>query len=94
MSKKNKIFIACDEANHVCDKSQYKESTLWEKVKLNIHLMYCKACRSYTSKNIKLTKMMKKSQIASVNNATLTLGDDIKNSFKNEFEKALKEHQD
>lgn len=94
MSKKNKIFIACDEANHVCDKSQYNESTFWERVKLNIHLIYCKACRNYTANNIKLTKMMKKSNIAGTNNAAFSLNDDIKNSFKNEFEKALKKQQD
>lgn len=51
-----KIIISCDEANHSCDKSQYKEASFWEKVKLNIHLIYCAACRKYTKNNKNLTQ--------------------------------------
>lgn len=58
---KVKIFIPCDKANHTCDKSQYKEASLPEKIKLNIHLIYCKAYREYTKTNIKLTKKIKES---------------------------------
>ena len=69
MSKKeNKIFISCDDANHVCDKSQYKESTFWEKIKLNIHLIYCSACRTYTKNNSLLTKTIKKSEVKTMDN--------------------------
>lgn len=53
-----KLFIKCDEANHNCDKTQYNEASFWEKVKLNIHLIYCAACRKYTSRNTKLTKVV------------------------------------
>ncbi len=53
--------MKCEEAGHVCDKSQYKEASFWEKVKLNIHLIYCRACREYTKNNIKLSKAFKKS---------------------------------
>lgn len=63
MSKKTKIIIPCDEANLVCDKTQYKEATLWEKIKLNVHLLYCKACRKYTSQNTKLTKVINTSDV-------------------------------
>ncbi|WP_445737751.1 hypothetical protein [Mariniflexile sp.] len=63
MSNKIKIVIPCDEANHVCDKTQYKNATLWEKIKLNIHLIYCRACREYTKNNTKLTKTIKKAHI-------------------------------
>lgn len=59
-----KFFLECTEANHVCDKSQYKESSFWEKLKLNFHLIYCKHCRNYTKNNQKLTKAIKKSKIA------------------------------
>ena len=95
MKNKNKIFIPCDEANHVCDKSQYKEASLWEMVKLNVHLLYCKACRTYSANNSKLTKMMNSSKAVGVSdNAAFRLDDDIKNAFKSDFEKALKEHKD
>ncbi|NND52076.1 MAG: hypothetical protein HKN54_06705 [Flavobacteriaceae bacterium] len=58
MSKKNGLIIPCDEANHTCDKTQYREASLWEKIKLNIHLIYCRACRKYTKNNSKLTKLV------------------------------------
>lgn len=84
MDKNFKIRISCDEANHVCDKSQYKESTLWEKIKLNIHLLYCKACREYTKNNTKLTSIISKSKISCMDKNS-------KESLKEELEKALKE---
>ncbi len=82
MSKKNKIFVACEEANHVCDKTQYKDATLWEKIKLNIHLIYCSACRKYTKNNNKLTKAIKDVDC---------LDDDYKEKMKKELEKAMKD---
>ena len=81
----NKIFIPCEEANHVCDKSQYKEATLWEKIKLNIHLIYCRACRKYTAKNTKLTKLM--------SNKPVTMDSSSKEELMSAFEKELAKHQ-
>ncbi|GAA4238582.1 hypothetical protein GCM10022291_29600 [Postechiella marina] len=85
MSKKNKIFLACDEAQHVCNKTQYKNSTFWEKIKLNIHLLYCAACRKYSSNNSKLTKIVKQSNVD-------CLDDDCKEAMRKELEKAIKEN--
>ena len=82
---KIKVIIPCDDANHVCDKTQYKEATLWEKIKLNIHLIYCRACRKYTENNTKLTKVLKKSEVE-------CLDEKCKESMKLDFEKAIKEH--
>ncbi|MDC7995962.1 hypothetical protein [Altibacter sp. HG106] len=62
-----RVFIKCSEANHTCDKSQYNEASFWEKVKLNIHLLYCRACRKYTSRNRKLTKLMKNPKVRTLN---------------------------
>lgn len=58
-----KLFLKCEEAGHTCDKSQYKESGFFEKVLLNIHLLYCSACRKYVKRNTKLTRLIKKSQL-------------------------------
>ena len=58
--------MKCQEANHVCDKSQYNEAGLWEKIKLTIHLIYCKACRKYSSRNKLLTDKIKASNIKSI----------------------------
>ena len=52
MSEKNKLFLSCNEANHTCDKTQYKDASIWEKVKLNFHLIYCRACRKYTKNKL------------------------------------------
>ena len=86
MSKKNKIFISCVDANHNCDKSQYKEATFWEKFKLNIHLLYCQACRGYSSNNAKLSKVINDSNVD-----CLELKD--KQEMKDCFEKELKQRQ-
>lgn len=80
-----KILLPCDEANHVCDKAQYKEATLWEKIKLNIHLIYCRVCREYTKNNAKLTKKIKESKVECLDKT-------CKESMKDNLEKAVKEH--
>ncbi len=67
MSNKKGIFVNCSDANHFCDKNQYKEASFWEKVKLNIHLIYCKACRKYSAKNTKLTKVIKSPKVINLN---------------------------
>ena len=82
MSKKNKMFISCNEANHNCDKSQYNEGTLWEKIKLNIHLIYCRACRKYSKNNAKLTQMMNNSELEYLKTSE-------KNTLKRNFEEEL-----
>lgn len=84
MSEKIKIVIPCDEANHVCDKNQYKEASLWEMIKLNIHLIYCKACRKYTKNNTVLTKKIIESKVE-------CLDIDYKEKMKQELEKVIKE---
>ena len=60
------IKLECHEANHLCDKNQYKEAAFWEKVRLNLHLIFCRACRKYTTRNNKLTKAVKSPEVHSV----------------------------
>ncbi len=66
MSTKNKFFISCEEAKHICDKSQYGEATLWEKIKLNVRLSWCHITRAYSSGNNKLTKLIQESKIEAI----------------------------
>jgi len=82
--KKYKVFVSCDVANHVCDKTQYNEASLWEKIKLNIHLLYCKACRKYTQNNQKLTKIVKESEVQCLD---ATAKERLKKQFETELEK-------
>lgn len=85
MSKKNKIFLDCTEANHTCNKTQYNDASFFEKIKLNLHLLYCRACRKYSSNNGKLTKVMNNSEIDFLNTSE-------KDILKDNFEKELSKH--
>lgn len=58
-----KFFYKCDEAVHVCDKSQYNEASFFEKLKLRIHILICSLCRSHVTRNTKLTKTIKSANI-------------------------------
>lgn len=52
--------LTCDQATSICDKSQYKEATFWEKIKLNIHIFLCKKCGLYSKQNNIMTKCFEK----------------------------------
>ncbi len=82
--KKSFLFISCDEAKHICDKSQYKEASFWEKIKLNLRYTWCKITRAYVKQNKQLTTMVKKSKIDCLKN-------DEREALKKEFEKELME---
>ncbi|MBK5213669.1 MAG: hypothetical protein JJE55_08435 [Flavobacteriaceae bacterium] len=58
-----KFFLKCDEAVHVCDKSQYKEAGFLDKLMLKMHLLMCKLCRGYSKRNVKLTKTIHSANI-------------------------------
>ncbi len=57
-----KIF-KCEAAAHVCDKSQYKESSLWERIVMKLHHLICHACREHSNENTKLTKAIETANI-------------------------------
>ena len=82
--RKSKLFVSCEDANHVCDKTQYKEASLWEKIKLNLHLLYCKACREYTKHNQKLSNIVKESDVQCMDCAEK---EKLKTHFNTELEK-------
>lgn len=46
-----KFFINCDEATTICDKSQYDEASLFDRMRLSFHLAFCKHCKKYTRQN-------------------------------------------
>jgi glutamate synthase domain-containing protein 2 len=52
--------LSCDEATCICDKSQYKEASFFEKIKLNLHLLLCKKCGMYTKQNGIMSKCIEK----------------------------------
>lgn len=62
-TKKSKLFISCEEAKYICDKSQYHESTFWEKLQLNIRYAYCHITRAYVKKNQKLSELVQSDSV-------------------------------
>lgn len=63
MNKRKTLLIDCSEAAHCCDKKQYNEASVTEKLKMLLHLIYCKKCRKYSSHNNRLTELIKESKI-------------------------------
>lgn len=57
------FFIDCSEANSNCDKAQYDDAKPLERARLFIHLAFCKACRKYTFRNRKLSRLLKKAHL-------------------------------
>ena len=80
--KKGFLFISCDEAKHICDKAQYQEASLWEKIELNIRYTWCRFTRAYVKKNKQLTTAVHKSRIHCLQN-------NEREVLKKEFEKEL-----
>jgi hypothetical protein len=81
-TKKNKIFINCDEAKSICDKSQYNESTFWERFRLNIRYFYCHITRSYVKRNKKLTDLISDKNVTCMDSVS-------KSELKSKFQKEL-----
>ncbi|WP_019668175.1 hypothetical protein [Eudoraea adriatica] len=56
-------MINCEQASTICNKKQYQEASLLEQIKLSLHLMFCKACSSFSRKNRKLTILCNKADL-------------------------------
>lgn len=84
MKTKNKIFlINCDEAKHICDKSQYNESTWWDRLRLKFRYAYCNATRSYVKRNKKLSELVNDNKFDCMENKS-------KSELKIKFNQELK----
>lgn len=80
--------LTCDEATAICDKNQYKEASLWEKIKLGIHLFLCEKCRLYTKQNAIMTKCYQMHKNTE-NMDKHCLGDDEKKQLEKELKAKL-----
>jgi len=83
--KKKFLFISCEEAQHICDKAQYDEASLWEKIKLNIRLSWCHVTKAYYKRNVKLTNAVKSSK-------TECLDPKARNAMELKFKEELKKY--
>ncbi len=59
-------MISCEEAAHICTKKQYKEASWSERFQLILHLVICKTCKVFSSKNTKLTTLCEQAQLHSL----------------------------
>ena len=59
-------MISCEKGSIICNKKQYKETTLLHQIKLGFHLLYCKTCVSFSKKNTKLTMLCDKANLHSL----------------------------
>ncbi|MFK5973725.1 MAG: hypothetical protein QM485_10645 [Flavobacteriaceae bacterium] len=53
-------MISCDKAVIICNKTQYKEASFWEKTKLKLHILFCSTCSVFSKKNTQFTVLYKK----------------------------------
>lgn len=63
MSNKSISGLSCAEAASICEKTEYQEASTWERLKLKLHLFFCKTCKNYYDRNKKLTDLLQKSNL-------------------------------
>lgn len=56
-------MISCEKASLICNKTQYKEASFIEKLKLRFHLVLCKTCSKFASDNKKLTALCERADL-------------------------------
>ncbi len=88
MIEMKNFFITCDDATLICDKKQYKEATLWERIKLSYHLLICKNCRVYPEQNAILTEVLKV-KAKECSHKDKTLSDEEKQAMKKKLQDGL-----
>lgn len=72
------MMISCEKAAIICNKTQYREATFTEKLKLRFHLLMCKTCPSLVKRNTQLTSICQKANLQ-------TLSEDQKQVMKREL---------
>ena len=81
--------ISCDEATAICDKNQYGEASLSEKMKLMFHLAFCGYCSKYSKQNTLISNIMDKSFTPCDEGSTMPeeLKKEIEKKLRQELEK-------
>ncbi|WP_420320237.1 hypothetical protein [Flagellimonas sp.] len=74
--------ISCEEASEICNKSQYKEASFWQIVKLKLHIFMCKTCAKFTKQNTALTSLCDRAGLS-------VLSESEKETMKKDLEKHL-----
>lgn len=66
-------MISCEKAALICNKSQYKEATIGEQLKLRFHLLLCKPCSKFASDNKALTTLCETANLRGLSEQEKTL---------------------
>lgn len=59
-------MISCEQASMICNKSQYDEASWFEKIKLRLHMAFCKTCAKYSAKNTQFTALCQNAHLQSL----------------------------
>lgn len=73
----------CEKTTELCDKREYKETSIREIILINLHIFRCKQCREYSKKTVLLTKFLNNSSLKS-------LSSDQKHTLKHQISEELK----
>lgn len=57
--------LSCAEAESVSTQAEYKEASLTDRLRLKLHLFFCKTCNDYYQNNRKLSTLLKKAKFHS-----------------------------
>lgn len=63
MSLKSFLNLNCEEAAGYCNKAEYEEASLQDKIKLRLHLFFCNQCKEYNHNNHKLSRLLDKADL-------------------------------
>jgi hypothetical protein len=63
MKKNSFSLFTCTEAAKICNKAEYKEASMAEKLRLHIHLFLCRRCKKYSDRNKKLSSLFEKANL-------------------------------
>ncbi|RAJ10190.1 hypothetical protein LV92_02938 [Arenibacter echinorum] len=54
---------SCKDVEIICTKVQYKEASFLEKIKIKLHVLFCKTCKTFSKKNTELTSLCSQANI-------------------------------
>ncbi len=75
-------MISCDEAALICNKSQYQEASLLEKLKLRLHMLFCSTCSSFSKRNKQLSNLFNRARLHSLSDSAK---EQLKKRIQNEL---------
>ncbi len=75
-------MISCEKASVICNKTQYKEASFNERLKLRLHLILCDTCSKFAADNKKLTSLCEKANLHGLSEQEKTL---MKHQLREKF---------